>query len=915
MKTIKLIKTISILIVFLFSSLILVSQELKSQQGINTSEILFFDDFEETIGGVGSFNMWTSENIEGWHYWHIIDWAGFNSGQCMRFGNTDIDQNDWLITKPILYTNTDSVLITFDYNYNASKNEPKLLFTTRYNGNSAESNWTEIDYNLEENENEWYNSGDLVIENPGDTIYFAFHYQAEPDIAIYFLLDNFKAQSYVPPPTYELVGSSEHFEFYTNMIDNSDYFLEINDELENKYTNLTSLFDRPCLNNIFQEEEKIKVYYTNIENIPDYDENTPAWKCGFADANDNSIYLSPLITEDQINYYTNLSGLSINTFSKFAFIKKAFRDYGALFVPPYFLEGFGLLESGYSANRDSVIQCLSELGTNAPDLNSLTDISLLATTAQKDLLTTYMKSLVLINCYSYLEYGYGQYGWEKYLKYYYLIDDTNRIKLLKSTEHFNIYGNEKERDYMDVFSNAMEAEYLKDKNRYEHNYHHKVNVTLYEKEIGKEIINSTYFMGQAFGGDHLNMGPVSGADGSYGLAKHEYMHLLIHQFCGFGPGQFLNEGLAQYAGRGPMLESDIQYHLYKIQGLFFHYQDKYNREPTMNEIIFNTENLLEVDPFWVDVYYLGQLFWTYYYNKYGDYVKFREFISSQNDFSVWGDNTNDEEIEEFMHYFKELAFVGPPLEPSTLPFLEDFDSSFGGWSLLRYGTYYIWQNQPVGINGSYCAYNVDPYWSDVKDVDSWLISPPLNCLNTESIDVSFMYKQHGQGIKPEVYYAGNFTGAVDTVDWVTIEDLSWDANEGEWANMNFSIENATDRLNIAIRFISEEGNYASYLIDNFKVESTSTNTENLNLPQYEFKIYPNPITKQTIVSFNNLENGKVNLSIFDLQGRKIYTVVDNNMPQGKQTVSLRNLINENGIYFCTLTTELGIKTIKLVVNK
>ncbi len=37
--------------------------------------------------------------------------------------------------------------------------------------------------------------------------------------------------------------------------------------------------------------------------------------------------------------------------------------------------------------------------------------------------------------------------------------------------------------------------------------------------------------------------------------------------------------------------------------------------------------------------------------------------------------------------------------------------------------------------------------------------------------------------------------------------------------------------------------------------------------------------------------------------------------QGKHTVSLGNQIKENGIYFCTLTTETESKTLKLVRNQ
>ncbi len=100
------------------------------------------------------------------------------------------------------------------------------------------------------------------------------------------------------------------------------------------------------------------------------------------------------------------------------------------------------------------------------------------------------------------------------------------------------------------------------------------------------------------------------------------------------------------------------------------------------------------------------------------------------------------------------------------------------------------------------------------------------------------------------------------------------------------------------------------------VDYSSLVTEvNVQLLPTEMYCYPNPLTNTSIVSFTNSISGKVNLSIFDLQGRKICTVLNKNMPQGKHTVSLGNQIKGNGIYFCTLTTETERKTLKLVVNK
>ncbi len=152
--------------------------------------IPFLDDFESENDT--DFEFWTAENIEGWHYWHVIAWGGNNGAHCMRFENTDIIQDDWLITKAVVCEGADQIQISFNHFFFGNRlNKPTLLYTSQYNGNAAQSVWTELDYSLGENENEWYSTGNIILQNPGDVLYFAFHYQSDAENSIYFLLDNF----------------------------------------------------------------------------------------------------------------------------------------------------------------------------------------------------------------------------------------------------------------------------------------------------------------------------------------------------------------------------------------------------------------------------------------------------------------------------------------------------------------------------------------------------------------------------------------------------------------------------------------------------------------------------------------------------------------------------------------------------
>jgi hypothetical protein len=401
-------------------------------------DLPFFDDFEEDNGI--NFTKWTAENLEGWHYWHVITWNG-NPGHCMRFENTDLDQNDWLITKTINCEGIEQLKINFDNWFSNAGEEPKLFYTNSYNGDVSQSNWTELDFLLAEDEDTWYSIDDIIIDYSDNTVYFAFQYDAAANQGIYFLMDNFSVKEYVPVAPFQLVGSSSHFEFYTNLGDDTDYWLEIKDDLENQFEKLSSLWNRPGIEDVFNSNDIIKVYYSAREDIDQINPETPNWKCGFHDISEIEIYLSPLSEPFQASYYTNLQNLAINEFSQLAISKKLIRENNQYF-PPYFLEGFGLYESGFRPRRDSVLQYLNE--NPVPDFNFLVDTLGISNTLKRDLIIGNIEGQ-LLTTWSYLAVNAGASSfiieqWPNYLNHFYIAPDNDRIKLLSSSANFDFYG-------------------------------------------------------------------------------------------------------------------------------------------------------------------------------------------------------------------------------------------------------------------------------------------------------------------------------------------------------------------------------------------------------------------------------------------------------------------------------------------
>lgn len=89
--------------------------------------------------------------------------------------------------------------------------------------------------------------------------------------------------------------------------------------------------------------------------------------------------------------------------------------------------------------------------------------------------------------------------------------------------------------------------------------------------------------------------------------------------------------------------------------------------------------------------------------------------------------------------------------------------------------------------------------------------------------------------------------------------------------------------------------------------------------QIGFGNYPNPFAGATTFTYDIPENGNVNISVFDLTGRKVAEVVNANHTAGQYTAPFEMGVLGAGIYMAnlTLTTENGVesRTIRIVTRK
>ncbi len=83
---------------------------------------------------------------------------------------------------------------------------------------------------------------------------------------------------------------------------------------------------------------------------------------------------------------------------------------------------------------------------------------------------------------------------------------------------------------------------------------------------------------------------------------------------------------------------------------------------------------------------------------------------------------------------------------------------------------------------------------------------------------------------------------------------------------------------------------------------------------YKLNCYPNPLTSQSLIRFNLPFKDNVNLSVYNMQGQKISTIVtQSDLPAGTHSYKLERDLLPQGIYHCILTTKATRSSIKLVI--
>jgi hypothetical protein len=80
------------------------------------------------------------------------------------------------------------------------------------------------------------------------------------------------------------------------------------------------------------------------------------------------------------------------------------------------------------------------------------------------------------------------------------------------------------------------------------------------------------------------------------------------------------------------------------------------------------------------------------------------------------------------------------------------------------------------------------------------------------------------------------------------------------------------------------------------------------------KAYPIPFSNQLTINYSIAKNELVDISIFDLHGRKLQTIVYTNIAAGEHNSVWNTEALQNGVYLLKINTSEGM-TSKLIIKQ
>ncbi len=163
-------------------------------------------------------------------------------------------------------------------------------------------------------------------------------------------------------------------------------------------------------------------------------------------------------------------------------------------------------------------------------------------------------------------------------------------------------------------------------------------------------------------------------------------------------------------------------------------------------------------------------------------------------------------------------------------------------------------------------------------------------------------------------------GNTITIQWTEVinhGDANWDLlfskDAGEtWdtiradidlMTLEYNWEPAVETDSGIIRIIQDNEVGLIYHADSeaFEIKSLSTSTFAIDPGKFSLGVYPNPMSKYTLISFSTVRNRRVALDLLDREGRHLVNIYAGRLENGYHSFPFKSSDFPQGVYYCRIT--------------
>lgn len=263
-------------------------------------------------------------------------------------------------------------------------------------------------------------------------------------------------------------------------------------------------------------------------------------------------------------------------------------------------------------------------------------------------------------------------------------------------------------------------------------------------------------------------------------------------------------------------------------------------------------------------------------------------------------------------------------------FSENFDQTTTNWEIICTNNDYSWQLKNNSLE-SFSAYDTQNLFSltcpvAYQSLSEQVISPSISLPQSDFLKMSFYvaysdaYPQY-PGVTLKI--SNN-----DGQSWNNLWQSTQDGDDWRWHQIFIDLSEYAGQT-VKLQFVVNGFSYCDVSIDAIQIyDSEFLPTQDIVLPAVvDMSVYPNPVrmTSARAGFFSNIDlkldkAENVQISIYDIKGRKINTLVNNYLASGKHQFTWNGLNQEgkavaSGIYFVRMTAGNLSECRKLMILK